>query len=301
MKQFLTILFSVAMTMAACACNRKADMDYSDFYKEKDDGKQEIEESRQIAVMSFNVKNNVDNVETEYTWGIRCKGVYAMLNQVAPAVVGLQECYLDQREDILQNCKAYKGYGVGRDNGSSSGESASILYRTDVIAMKEYGTFWLSETPETPSLGWDARFNRTCTWARFTHLPSGEDFFFCNTHLDHVGTTAREKSAQLILQKIDELNPTGLPVFLTGDMNCREGSVPIASFSAVLSNARPDTDRIPTSHSWGTASSQIDFIFYSGITEKRYETIDDSFDGMTYISDHYPILGEFLFNEKAEE
>ncbi|MCR4565556.1 MAG: endonuclease/exonuclease/phosphatase family protein, partial [Bacteroidales bacterium] len=251
-------------------------------------------------VMSFNVKNNVDIEEPEHMWTNRRLGVFSMINQVSPMLIGLQECYISQRDEIIANSKSYAAYGVGRDNGKEAGETTSILWHTDYLKMKASGTFWLSESPDIPTKGWDAKFNRTCTWMKFTHIPSNSDFFLFNTHLDHEGTQSREKGVALILSKMAELNPSGLPVFLTGDFNCQTGSVPITTLTASLTNARPDTDRIPTSHAWGTSDAQIDFIFFSGTDEKSYRTLRDRYEGITYISDHYPIIGEFLFKQVNE-
>ena len=71
-------------------------------------------------------------------------------------------------------------------------------------------TFWLSESPEMASRGWDAALNRIVTWVHLQDRKSGKEFFHFNTHFDHKGREARENSARLILDKIKEINPQNL-------------------------------------------------------------------------------------------
>ncbi len=62
-------------------------------------------------------------------------------------------------------------------------------------------TFWLSETPEKPSVGWDAVLPRICTWGHFKYKDTGFEFLFFNLHMDHIGKQARVESALLVQQK----------------------------------------------------------------------------------------------------
>lgn len=52
------------------------------------------------------------------------------------------------------------------DDGGDSGEHMSIFYDSETVSLVDWGTFWLSETPETPSKGWDAACPCTATWAQ---------------------------------------------------------------------------------------------------------------------------------------
>ena len=40
----------------------------------------------------------------------------------------------------------------------------AIYYRDADFELEKSGTFWLSETPDQVSMGWDAACKRTCTW-----------------------------------------------------------------------------------------------------------------------------------------
>jgi hypothetical protein len=83
---------------------------------------------------------------------------------------------------------------VGRDDGKEKGEFSAIFYDTNRLQVLNSGTFWLSETPEKPSKGWDAAYNRVCTYAVFKDKKSQKEFIALNLHFDHIGNVARVKS-----------------------------------------------------------------------------------------------------------
>lgn len=153
-------------------------------------------------------------------------------------IFGTQEGFRSQLDDLRRDLPGYDYIGVARDDGKEAGEHSAIFYRTDLFEVVRHGDFWLSETPDTPGLGWDAACVRICTWGRFRHIPSGKEFLFFNLHMDHVGTMARRESARLIKRKIEEFGPE-LPVFLTGDFNVDQNSDSYATITedGVLTDA----------------------------------------------------------------
>ena len=189
----------------------------------------------------------------------------------------------------------YDIVGVGRDDGATEGEYAAIFYRTGKYTLLDSGTFWLSETPYLPSLGWDANNVRICTYASFQHIETGEVFSHYNTHLDHKGEQARNNGLALILQRMSEnMNPA----LLTGDLNVFEGS---ELYSRVLEagfvDAKVEAD---TTMSHGTinwfqpinSGLVIDFVFLESdhFTTQSYRVATSAeFDG-TPVSDHYPVI-----------
>src|SRR3712207_169543 len=112
--------------------------------------------------------------------------------------------------------------GVGRDDGKEAGEYAAIFYNTQRLKVLANGHFWLSQTPEKPSLGWDAACVRICTWGKFMDKMTGKKFYFFNTHMDHVGTVARQESARLIISRIKELAKDESVILKIGRASCRE-------------------------------------------------------------------------------
>ena len=76
----------------------------------------------------------------------------------------------------------YKFIGVGRDDGEKKGEFCAIYFDTTLYEILDYSTFWLSETPDLVSVGWDASLERICTYGLFASTHSGEKFWVFNTH-----------------------------------------------------------------------------------------------------------------------
>lgn len=254
----------------------------------------------QVKVISYNVRTgNADN-NTANAWDLRKKAMPVLLTKENPTVFGVQEAITVQMDYLKENLPEYSAYGVGRDDGKAAGEYMAIFYRTDAVTLEDAGTFWLSQTPDVPSKGWDANYYRTATWAIFTVKATGMKFFYMNTHLDHIAKLARENSILLICDKMKELNPEGYPAILTADFNSVTTDVIFDPLKAVMEDARataPVTDNLGTFNNWGASSSVIDHIFYNGFKALSYRTIRDVYLGVQYTSDHYPIAAVLEFME----
>ena len=251
-----------------------------------------------LKVVSYNIRM-LPADDGDNSWEFRKEATPAMIKSVAPDVLGIQEAFKEQELYILENCKDYKSVGVGRDDGVDKGERMSIFWNDKTVKMKEWGTFWLSETPDVPSKGWDAACRRTATWGFFQMKKSGKEFFYVNTHLDHRGQAARREGLAMIREQIARRNPKQLPMIVTGDFNIRQSDSLIVDFSKVMKNARvtaEQTDSLGTFHGWGKTSTIIDYVFYDGFAAcKSYKTLTDSYAGKPYISDHYPIVAVLEF------
>ncbi len=251
-----------------------------------------------LKVMSYNVRVGSAK-DGDNSWKIRRIATPAMLADKAPAVFGVQEALKSQIDYILQECPQYASVGVGREDGIAKGEFMSIFYLKSRIEVLEWGTYWLSETPDVPSKGWDAACKRTATWALMREKASGRRFYFVNTHLDHVGVEARRKGLALIVEKIAAMNPEGLPMVLTGDFNSRLNDPWMADIKVLMNNARfyaDDTDWKTSFNAWGKSSASIDYIFYSGFSScPDFKVVDETYEGIPYISDHYPVIATLIF------
>ena len=177
----------------------------------------------------------------------------------------------------------------------------SIFWNKKTVKMVKWGTFWLSETPEKPSLGWDAACKRTATWALMKDKNTGKMFYFVNTHLDHKGKEAQRKGLDLIVSRIDEINPKGYPMVLTGDFNIKPDNVALVGLEEKMQSARkiaPKTDNNPTFNGWGKAKSDmvIDYVYVSGFSAcPEYHTVNEKYGQWKFISDHYPVYAKLIF------
>ena len=152
----------------------------------------------QLTVISYNIRMGEANDGTN-SWTYRYPASAMMIVDQKPDIFGLQEAYDYQVTYLSEYCPGYKSVGVGRENGKHEGEHMSIFYNTKTVKLLKWGTFWLSETPDTPSMGWDAACKRTATWALLQDKASNKKFYFVNTHLDHVGVEARKNGLPWII------------------------------------------------------------------------------------------------------
>jgi endonuclease/exonuclease/phosphatase family metal-dependent hydrolase len=289
------MLFAIAIVMLAVSCGGNETPTpkppTSKYKKHAGEG--------EIKIMSFNVRTSGMDKDTPNHWDNRKEAVLALIKDQMPDIMGVQEATFTSQwlwlKDKLKSA-GYDGYGLNRQTGkeSGSGECPGILWNGNVIKKIEVGTFWLSETPDTPSKGWDANYYRTATWGLFKHIPTGKEFFFVNTHLDHESTTAQVEGMKLIANKLKEYKDD-CPVYLTGDFNVLATDKAMDAIKDFMRNARMyayPTDKYGTTNGFNTSTSSktIDHIYYrSDLKPVEYYTIREAYEGVTYVSDHYPI------------
>ncbi|KAK2808047.1 hypothetical protein FQN50_005129 [Emmonsiellopsis sp. PD_5] len=129
----------------------------------------------------------------------------------------LQEVLHIQLQDILaglnhpnpnpnpkEETEEWTSIGLGRSDGHRAGEYSPILYRPAIYSLTHSETLWLSQTPHTPSRGWDAASIRIVTIALLTHRVSRKGVLVLSTHLDDQGARSRYEAAKLIVRVIRE-------------------------------------------------------------------------------------------------
>ncbi|MFY0594421.1 endonuclease/exonuclease/phosphatase family protein [Roseivirga sp.] len=247
--------------------------------------------------MSYNIRYNNSN-DGENKWDVRKNEVVELINHYEPLVFGVQEGLLEQVEFISQKSGAYKYIGVGRDDGKDKGEFSPIFYNTEQLNVLKQGTFWLSETPGKVSKDWDAALPRICTYGQFQFKDSKVTFWFFNTHFDHRGKVAREKSAALIIEQIKVLTEDKAPVILSGDFNAIPDSQPIQNILTHMADGftasqKPFYGPIGTFSGFDTSAKledRIDYIFFRNAAGISLSHIDDRRSNGLWVSDHLPVL-----------
>lgn len=248
-----------------------------------------------LDVMSYNIRYGTAKDGPD-RWEVRKPRAFQIIKKYKPHVIGLQEAQSAQIEDLLEAFPGYENVGVGRDDGKAGGEFSSIMFDTSRLRVLRTDTFWLSDTPEVPgSTHWGNRNFRLCTWAYFKDLKTGNYFYLFNTHLDHVSQESREKSVNLILQRIKQRNPKD-PVIFTGDFNANEENPVVkavreAGFRDSFRVLHPDAKEVGTTNAFkeGRQSAKIDYMFVDDNWEiHAAEIIDDKVDGR-WPSDHLPV------------
>jgi endonuclease/exonuclease/phosphatase family metal-dependent hydrolase len=246
-----------------------------------------------MIVMSYNIRfdNPGDGINQ---WSNRKERVASLLSHYHPDIVGLQEAMLHQISYLDSSLVDYSWVGVGRDDGVEKGEYSPIFYDSTKLDLLDWGTFWLSTNPDSPSKGWDAALPRICTWARLMSADN-QEFYFLNTHFDHRGEKARFESSKLIITKIREFN-TSSPIVLAGDFNQTTDSPGYKSITSFLTDASSESTSYGPEGTFSGFESgkelgnRIDYIFLgTGLICKKFQTITDH-NGQYYPSDHLPIM-----------
>jgi len=252
-----------------------------------------------FSIMSFNIRFDTEEDGTN-KWSNRKEACVEMIQEVQPTVFGIQEGLYNQVHYLDENLPNYQYFGVGRDDGYSSGEYAAVFYSTNHFELIEGNSFWLSETPEYPSLGWDANNIRIVSWVKLKDLNTDNVLYVFNTHFDHKGKTAQLESSKLLVNRIEDIvTESSAPVLITGDFNMLVGNSRMAPIIEQYFSARRfalRSDNIPSFNAWGREilNRNIDFVFYQNATALSFKTIVKSYE-VPYISDHYPIISHFEY------
>jgi endonuclease/exonuclease/phosphatase family metal-dependent hydrolase len=295
------ILFLLSIAMLVVGCGNPSETPTP---KPPTSKYQKYAKENEVKIMSFNVRTKTSNDTGINHWDERKEACVALVKDHKPTIIGYQEAQYASQWVYLKDQLAadYESYGVNRTDGkeSGSGEVVGIMWDTDVVRKIEVGTFWISETPEKPSRSWGMTMNRTVTWGLFEHIPTGKEFFYINTHLpltnDKYGETPKIEGMKLIANKLKEYQKEVDALFLTGDLNVDSSHEAIDAISDFMRNARTyatRTDNYGTTNGFedDTKKSKIDHIYYNKELKNpiEYYTIRDTYDGVKFVSDHYPI------------
>jgi len=253
--------------------------------------------SQQHTIISYNIRYD-NNWDIENSWEIRRSNIIQILIKYSPSIIGIQEGLLNQIQYIDSSLINYDYVGVGRDDGKEKGEFCAIYFDTTRYVLLKNSTFWLSETPDTISVGWDAALERICTYGLFKDRITKKEFWVFNTHFDHMGIIAREKSSGLILKRIKKINRQSLPVILMGDFNSIPNSPPLKEIVTELSDALQIS--LQKLHGPGGTfngfnedlpiEKRIDYIFTKNLKVLSYTHVNDRLENNRHISDHLPVM-----------
>ena len=256
--------------------------------------------AQDLTIGTYNLRYD-NKGDTGNLWVDRAPVVVELLRFHDFDIFGTQEGLKNQLDDIAKGLPQYVYYGAGRDDGKDKGEHSAIFYKKDRFKVLAKGDFWLSETPDKPSLGWDATCcNRICSWIQFQDTKSGKKFYFFNAHFDHQGKLARIESSKLILKKAKEI-AGNQPVIFTGDLNGDHDSQwykELATSNYLKDSYSQVKYPYATNASFngfGRTLRQngiIDHIFTTkDFTVEKWGILTDSYHGK-YPSDHFPVVAK---------
>lgn len=248
-----------------------------------------------IIAATYNLRQN-NSGDGINAWPNRKEEVKSLIRFHEFDVFGTQEGFIGQLNDLLE-MEEYAYTGHGRDDGKQEGEHSAIFYKKDRFKLLKDGDFWLSETPEEPSFGWDAKIRRISSWAKFRDLETSKEFFFFCVHFDHRGVEARKESGKLMVKKIQEIAGSS-PVFCVGDYNSTPETEQIKTMQTILNDSR-QISKMPPYGPEGTFNNFnfnapmdeiIDYVFVSKqIDVLKYGVLTDN-KNQRFPSDHQPVM-----------
>lgn len=280
-------------------------------YSKKVDVSEKEMNEQELLVMSYNIRSPSGDLFGKHRWGIRAPMVLDVIRASLPDILGVQEMQPPQEKHFAKYLKGYGQHVPYRDKGMFP-EACGIFYNTKRFELLDKGHFWLSETPEKQSIGWDASMERICSFVKIKDKTNGKEICVFNAHFDHRGPQSRLNSLKLVEKKINEFNAQN--VILMGDLNFYEtpidGSEVEEETYIYASKAWTDTKYEAginiavagnTFHGYGEKETEldppIDFIFYKNdadLIAKTYGVIKTKING-EYPSDHYPVQVTFEY------
>jgi endonuclease/exonuclease/phosphatase family metal-dependent hydrolase len=259
-----------------------------------------------LGVMTYNLRFASTNPPN--AWPQRRPVMRELIQKLSPDIIGTQEGLLGQLRDLAQDLPEYTWTGIGRDDGREKGEFMAVFYRTNRLQPLSTNHYWLSDTPEVAgSTTWGNSNRRMVTYLKFEDRRTRQQFYFLDTHFDHQVQPAREKSAQLVRERVKALN-TDLPLLLVGDFNAAAGKnkaysmlVEDGFFSDAWSLAATRAgDQFGTFNGFKGLNEngpRIDWILARGkVSVQRIEIVTYSRDGQ-FPSDHCPVIASLRLGE----
>jgi endonuclease/exonuclease/phosphatase family metal-dependent hydrolase len=282
-----------------------------------------------IRVMTLNIAGGLLTQDAgENAWEKRAPVNVQTIERYAPDLIGFQEVDAGNLEIYQQHLTEYEHVlGPATDEPDLPNYNA-IYWKPDRLELVESGGFYLSRTPETWSLDWDAVCVRAATLVKLRTLEEGDrgkELLHLNTHLDHIGEQARQEGMGLIIHYLLGRNAEGCPILLTGDFNCNPWApsyrisvettftdqcchlVRAAGFvDTFLTAGGQDCEAAFTYHGfegeryWAARhhmAGRIDWILTlngeSSLRIADYLVVRDH-DGAVYRSDHYPVVADIV-------
>jgi endonuclease/exonuclease/phosphatase family metal-dependent hydrolase len=256
-----------------------------------------------LHIATFNVRIRTTSDIGIRSWQNRKPLVVSLIQRNLFDVFGVQELVdIEQENELTKALPSYAVFSKGRDNTAGTrGERLAIFYLKDRYRRIQEGFFFLSETPDKASKGWDASLNRICQWLQLQDKITGMIFFVFNTHFDHIGKESRAMSAQLVSEKIKEIAAHN-PVFLLGDFNASPYETKVYNtltqslFDTRSVSKQVTEPSVGTFNGWNTQvesfaeNVRIDYIFTSEKRVEEYQVINDKYAENAYPSDHFPVM-----------
>lgn len=261
-----------------------------------------------MKVMTFNIRGSFHE-DGANAWGQRRDLNIATILNHDPDIIGFQEAQQGNLEDYARTLTAYDvELGFISVRQAENYHRVPIYWKKDRYHKQASGGFYLSDTPDEWSIGWQATFARAVTWVRLQALDTDATFVVLNTHYPHMPgiDDTRTNCSRLILERLQTIAPDS-PAIITGDFNALPAD---PAYTALLEGGFVDTytaagqpDGVATFHDFkGDAFEypglRLDWILVRGFSAESCKVITDAAPPI-YTSDHYPVMAEVTMQKQT--
>lgn len=260
------------------------------------------DESKPLTIASYNLR--YASATGPNSWPERRPLIREVIHSINPDLIGTQEGLHHQLKDIAEDLPGYDWIGVGREGGTRS-EFMAVFYRKARLQPLSTNHFWLSDTPEVVgSTTWGNSNRRMVTWIQFRDRETGKEFYFFNTHFDHQVQAAREKSANLVRERVGALGAK-LPVILVGDFNSNAEAN--KAYDILTADNFFSDSWLKTTNRKGEGlgtfngfqevprhGGRIDWILTRGNVKVEAASIEDLQPNGQWASDHFPVTATLV-------
>lgn len=251
----------------------------------------------------FNIRFKTNADQGELSWDNRKSYVAQTITAFKYDIIGVNEMNAgSQQEDMKSLLPEYTFVEWGGNSSTvpNQGTINAILYRTDKFDLLEEGHYFLSTDPSKSLLSWDCSGNKRFTvWAKLKVKETGEQFYYFITHLDHLGSDARNEGTRINMEKVRSISGH-YPAIICGDHNSSTTRYPFYDLcSAYLSDSRKVSE---TPFPWakdGTLckwdpekkdGTRLDYVWVKGVKVHTYNHINETFGRSVTPSDHFPVI-----------
>jgi endonuclease/exonuclease/phosphatase family metal-dependent hydrolase len=261
-----------------------------------------------FSIMTFNVRGSFRD-DGLNNWDKRRDLNIATIKKYAPDIIGFQEAQRGNIADYAEHLTEYAvELGLISIRQNEHNEQVPIYWKTERFEKVQIGGFYLSETPDECSIGWESTLVRAATWVKLCEMATGTEFIVLNTHFPHEqeAESTRTKCAVLIIKQLAKIAPD-VPHIVMADFNTQPTS---EAYQAFIKNgyvdiytAADETPQVNTFHGFAGddyewKSGRIDWILTKDATQTFQAvscTVIKDAEPPLYPSDHYPVLAEVDF------
>ncbi|WP_127717769.1 endonuclease/exonuclease/phosphatase family protein [Halobacteriovorax sp. HLS] len=254
-------------------------------------------------VASANIR--FDNPQDgRHDWAGRRILLSSLLNDFCADIFGTQEGREEQIKDL---CSLLPNHTLVEEHREWIEERMypCIFVNSQNIEVISSGDIWLSETPTIGgSKSFNSAFPRLCTWIKAKHKHRDFNFFYVNTHLDHVLSSTRSEQIQVLIDEVKRINDQNLPIIVTGDFNespqeeVRDKL--ISQFSNLYDPWTKHGHLEETSYhkfdGLNPEGARIDWIIADKFFESKSIRLAKENQKGIFPSDHFPVLAEFTIS-----